>query len=281
MDAKEAAILIQNPKVRVMLDLIAAAEGVKHGYSTGFGNTVLGDLKDHPRQSKGFTETTGKKKTTTAAGRYQFLGPTWDDAAAKLKLTDFGPTSQDMAAVLLLERNGALPAVLKGDYSGAVKKAGQTWASLPSSPYAQPKKSQKFIDETLTQLQKNPSSQAGVVAATPVTMKQVAALPPAQPFIDQPPQAMDALPNTDGAPLAPPDWADVVRKAQIAGQQAAPDTTSQPWEDRLMADSLNADVGSARSAAVSQFFGEPVVPQIEMPKQIDDSINRILAKMSA
>ena len=37
--------LIDDPNVRTMLDLIAASEGVAHGYNTGFGNTVLDALE--------------------------------------------------------------------------------------------------------------------------------------------------------------------------------------------------------------------------------------------
>ena len=30
---------LQNPNVRAFLDMLAEAEGVRHGYNTGFGNT--------------------------------------------------------------------------------------------------------------------------------------------------------------------------------------------------------------------------------------------------
>lgn len=137
--------LLGSPNVQKMLDLIANAEGVKHGYNTLFGNERLNDLSWHPNVKKDFTQTDGKKNVTTAAGRYQFLKDTWDGVAKQLGLKDFSPKNQDIAAVALLAQNGALPSVLKGDFKTAVQKSGSTWASLPSSPYAQPKRSWKEL----------------------------------------------------------------------------------------------------------------------------------------
>ncbi|MCZ3293837.1 hypothetical protein NYZ61_16340 [Acinetobacter baumannii] len=137
--------LLKAPNVQKMLNLIANAEGVKHGYNTLFGNERVDDLSWHPGVKKGFTQTDGKKNVTTAAGRYQFLKDTWDGVAKQLGLKDFSPENQDIAAVALLAQNGALPSVLKGDFKTAVQKSGSTWASLPSSPYAQPKRSWKEL----------------------------------------------------------------------------------------------------------------------------------------
>lgn len=141
---------LNNPNVRKMLDVIASAEGVKHGYYTIFGNERFGNLSTHPNVRKRFKQTDGTVNVTTAAGRYQFLKDTWDDASRRYGLKDFSPQSQDVAAIGLLMQNGALPYVLKGDYQTAVKKSGGTWASLPSSPYAQPKRSQAEIDKLLS-----------------------------------------------------------------------------------------------------------------------------------
>lgn len=133
--------LLSNPNARQMLDLIAKAEGVKHGYNTMFGNQRINSLQSHPNIRKSFVQTDGKSNVTTAAGRYQFLKDTWDGVARQYGLKDFSPQNQDIAALALLAQNGSLPYVLKGDFQTAVKKSGGTWASLPSSPYAQPKRS--------------------------------------------------------------------------------------------------------------------------------------------
>ncbi|WP_436463105.1 glycoside hydrolase family 24 protein [Acinetobacter seifertii] len=149
--------LMNNPNARKMLDLIAATEGVKYGYNTLFGNQKIDDLSWHPNIKKPFTQTDGQTKYTTAAGRYQFLKDTWDGVARQYGLKDFSPQSQDLGALALLAQNGALPYVLKGDFGTAIKKSGSTWASLPTSPYAQNKRSWDFIDKQLES--KTPSYQ--------------------------------------------------------------------------------------------------------------------------
>jgi len=137
---------LDNPNVRSFLDMISAAEGTtKHGYNTLFGGGKVESLVDHPRQLFDFTETTGRPNKTTAAGRYQFLSNTWDEQAKKLGLPDFGERSQDLAAVNLLQERGILPDVLQGNWESAVKKSGPIWASLPSSPYPQPRQSNEFV----------------------------------------------------------------------------------------------------------------------------------------
>ncbi|WP_372540720.1 glycoside hydrolase family 24 protein [Acinetobacter pittii] len=141
--------LLNNPNARRMLDLIASAEGVSHGYNTLFGNQRFDDLSGHPNIRKAFTQTDGKKNYTTAAGRYQFLNDTWNGLSRQYGLRDFSPQSQDIGAIALLDQIGALPYVLKGDFSTAIKKSGGTWASLPSSNYAQNKRSWNFINKQL------------------------------------------------------------------------------------------------------------------------------------
>jgi len=276
--------LIKNQNIRTFLDLIAATEGVKHGYNTGFGNTQLSSLDDHPRQSKNFKQTDGKKNTTTAAGRYQFLQGTWDEAAKAVGAQDFGPASQDMAAVYLLKRAGALDDVLKGNFDAAVKKSGSTWASLPSSKYAQPKKSKAFVDSTLARLRKTGATPAPTgVIPMPATAPAAAPTPltPAQQLI-----ADNAAPPIAAPPVTPPAptsaWAAQVADIQAAGEPVPTDTSSNtdPWENRLMADALTTDMDTARAKAVSSFFGDTYVPQVQLPPSIDESINRYLAKLA-
>ncbi|WP_111818280.1 glycoside hydrolase family 24 protein [Acinetobacter baumannii] len=150
--------LMNNPNARKMLDLIAATEGVKYGYNTLFGNQKIDNLSWHPSIKKPFTQTDGQIKYTTAAGRYQFLKDTWDGVARQYGLKDFSPQSQDLGALALLAQNGALPYVLKGDFNTAIKKSGSTWASLPTSPYAQNKRSWDFIDKQLGSTTTRPQS---------------------------------------------------------------------------------------------------------------------------
>ncbi|WP_315122508.1 glycoside hydrolase family 104 protein [Comamonas antarctica] len=148
------------------LRMIQQAEGTYKGaegnpYATAFGGGHIADLSRHPKQLHSFTQTDGKPNKTSAAGAYQFLGSTWDDVAGKLALPDFGQQSQDLAALELMRRNGSLPDVLAGRFDQAVKKDGKTWASLPSSPYAQPRRSPGFIEKALTAAL--PGAQAGTL----------------------------------------------------------------------------------------------------------------------
>ena len=138
-----------DPNVRKMFDLVAYTEGVKHGYNTMFGNQRIDNLSAHPNVRKQFKQTDGKTNFTTAAGRYQFLKPTWDGLSRQYGLKDFSPQSQDIAAVALLAQNGALPYVLKGDFATAIQKSGGTWASLPSSKYKQGKRSWNDVNQFL------------------------------------------------------------------------------------------------------------------------------------
>ena len=129
---------INNPNVRKFLDFLGSAEGTdKFGYGTQVGNTQIADLSAHPRQTTVVTA----DGPSSAAGRYQFVKGTWDDQAKKHGLADFGPVSQDKAAVGLIKENGAYDDVVAGNYGSAINKLGGIWASLPSSPYKQAKKS--------------------------------------------------------------------------------------------------------------------------------------------
>lgn len=136
----EAAL--QNPNARKYLDLLKYTEGTQtHGYATAFGGGKLGSLSAHPGTVHGFTETTGRKNKTTAAGAYQFLEGTWGPLQKKYALPDFGPHSQDIAALALVAQSGALDDVLSGNMHPAIRKTGNIWASLPTSTHPQGKKS--------------------------------------------------------------------------------------------------------------------------------------------
>lgn len=127
---------------RAFLDLLAYAEGTAgpNGYRTYFGGTTFEGMADHPRKFFTFTNGRGETLRTSAAGRYQFLSRTWDDLAKRLELPDFGPASQDRAALELVRQRGALGDVRAGRISTAVRKCAPTWASLPGAGYAQPER---------------------------------------------------------------------------------------------------------------------------------------------
>jgi len=126
---------VDNPNVQAFLVLIRTGEGTigPNGYRTLFGGGLFADFSDHPRRA-----ITRSGITSTAAGAYQFLSKTWDEMAAKYNLPDFGPASQDIAAVGLIKRRGALADVMAGRFRAAIDKCNLEWASLPGSPYGQP-----------------------------------------------------------------------------------------------------------------------------------------------
>lgn len=144
-DVAELERALKNPNVRKMLDVIAGAEGAD--YNTLFGGGKFNGYGAHPNVRAGFTETTGNKNVTTAAGRYQFLNSTWGKVAKKYGLKDFSPKNQDLAAIALIKGRGALGDVMKGDLNKAVGRLGGEWASLPSSTAPQPKKSWADIEK--------------------------------------------------------------------------------------------------------------------------------------
>lgn len=137
--------LLQRPEVRSLLNTIRYAEGTpgESGYRTMFGGSKFDTSKGwkHPDKvisSGGYN--------SAAAGAYQFLPGTWQGAQKALGLSGFDPKSQDLAALHLIERRGALEPFLKGEKFGTViNKLAPEWASLPTSGggsyYGQPSKS--------------------------------------------------------------------------------------------------------------------------------------------
>lgn len=119
---------------KAFLDLIAWAEGAD--YDVMFTGKKFAGFADHPRQIQ-----RGGGWSSDAAGRYQFLSTTWDEAKKALSLPDFSPSSQDQAALWLIARRGALSAVDAGHLRTALEKCSWEWASLPPGRYGQPQKS--------------------------------------------------------------------------------------------------------------------------------------------
>lgn len=137
------------PAERQWLNLVSFAEGTwgpkGPRYDITFGYTPIKDLSRHPDRvvrSGGYA--------SSAAGAYQFLTPTWQSAAKAVGARDFGPLSQDLAALHLMRRRGVNPA--KDPITPqTVAKLAPEWASLPTlkggSYYGQPSKSfQKLAD---------------------------------------------------------------------------------------------------------------------------------------
>lgn len=152
--SKELESYLDNKNVQAFLGLIRDTEGTAKGADPYrvYGGSTKNQIKDLSKpdfKRWGFTQTDGKKNTSSASGAYQFLERTWNGLAKQHGLTDFSPRSQDLGAIALLKQSGALDAILKGDFDTAVKKANRTWASLPGSPYAQHTRSNDYVAQSL------------------------------------------------------------------------------------------------------------------------------------
>lgn len=133
------------PARRALLNTIRFAEGTWNngsevGYRTLYGGDIFVDMSKHPNKIvvKGYS--------SAAAGAYQFIPSTWTELAAELKLEDFKPSSQDQAALHLVNKLGVLMEIeIIGLTKSTVGSLAKTWASFPNksgqSEYGQPVKS--------------------------------------------------------------------------------------------------------------------------------------------
>ena len=93
------------PAERALLDTIASTEApdydVMYGHGWSGEDRRFTSYADHPRKFWPILNGPNEGRRSSAAGRYQFLGSTWDHIAGRYGLTDFTPPSQDMGAVAL------------------------------------------------------------------------------------------------------------------------------------------------------------------------------------
>jgi muramidase (phage lysozyme) len=141
----EAEAALKNPNVSAFLDTIAWAEGAR--YDTLYGGARFDDYSRFP----------GYGKRHSPSGRYQIVAQTYDELSTQLGLTDFSPRTQDLMAVHLLHKRGALKPLLSGDLDAALPGASRPWASLPKAPgeagrYNQPYKPYEAVRSTFERL---------------------------------------------------------------------------------------------------------------------------------
>ncbi len=124
------------PEGRALLDTIAGTESP--GYDVLYGGRRFTDFSRHPNIAVPITSGPNRGRTSTAAGRYQFLFSTWTDQQRQLNLPDFSPQSQDKAAWHLAQtvyRTQETRDLLSDLENGIFGKVGPalhgTWTSLP------------------------------------------------------------------------------------------------------------------------------------------------------
>ena len=77
---------LNDPNVQKYLGMLRQAEGTAQYADpyrvAGGGSVTLPDLGQYRRIPWGFTDKSGKKDKSTAAGAYQFINDTWNGAAS-------------------------------------------------------------------------------------------------------------------------------------------------------------------------------------------------------
>ena len=137
MNRSDLELALAHPNTRAFLRAIRLGEGTAHedGYRTIVGGgTFSAPPWYHPAKRVWLERW---QVYSTAAGAYQFLSRTWAEMATQYELSDFSPENQDLAAVGLIVRRGALDDVISGRIEDAIEKCKLEWASLPGSPYGQ------------------------------------------------------------------------------------------------------------------------------------------------
>ncbi len=129
-DGIEAKALLNNPRIRTFLDMIAVVEGTdksfEDGVQTGYDveggsdkiHPALTDLSLHPGKA--------------ASGRYQAIPDTWTQDAKRLGLTDFTPESQDIFGAWKLKNRGMVDDILNNRFENAINIGSLEWASFPN-----------------------------------------------------------------------------------------------------------------------------------------------------
>lgn len=132
--------------VVAFLDTIAHSELGEYilNHSDNGYNVLVGSLPGHihtfdsySRHPRKLVQLSNLGIKSSAAGRYQFIWPTWHGLIEKCRFRSFEPIDQDRGCVAEILGADALDDVKEGRFSRAVEKCRHIWASLPGAGYGQ------------------------------------------------------------------------------------------------------------------------------------------------
>ncbi|HYX37174.1 MAG TPA: glycoside hydrolase family 104 protein [Oligoflexus sp.] len=129
------AVAAMGSPTRALLSIIGYAEGTGNCYNVMFGYKTFTSYAQHPNECRPFGNT-----CSTAAGRYQFLGRTWNEIKRVEGYQTFEPSNQDSGAIYLLQRRGVDNYEQQLSYTELVenlKLMSWEWASFPPGRYGQ------------------------------------------------------------------------------------------------------------------------------------------------
>jgi len=92
-DTTQPGLLTPDQARWYVLNKISSGEANR--YNELYGGGSFQSYAQHPHLA---IPIPGTDQTSSAAGKYQFIGSTWDSQAKKLGLSDFSPANQDTAA---------------------------------------------------------------------------------------------------------------------------------------------------------------------------------------
>lgn len=284
---------LKDPNVLRFLDMLIKAEGNAQ-YNQMFGRHQFNSFADHPRQYFDFTDKAGVKRKSSASGAFQITADTYDDFKKRAGVSDFSPQSQAKIALAIIDSEKALDDIKRGDFKSAIGKLGGRWASLPTSKYAQPKRSWEFVSEALGNpggLQPPPGAQQTPVAqalnnATPwfvAAQEQANNLPELNGMVDTQPYRSEVgttgmdVGMTTGMDVGSPTGMDIGMgtpfEQELRSMLPKEPVRNQEWKDDFIRKAIERDVNEAKARALAQITGNPYKETMRLPSAIDNMIN--------